>query len=79
MSAYKLSLAAAVKKLLPEVQRQRVHGALQRGVVAKGLTGSASVAGDVSAIFQEPGLPESKEGAGRTSRDRWHKELCETI
>jgi transposase-like protein len=72
-------LAAAVRKLLPEARRQRCTVHLQRNVGAKVPHRLRKrVAREVSAIFQAPGITESKKLLAEF-RTRWHKELPEAV
>jgi len=72
-------LAAAVRKLLPEARRQRCTVHLQRNVGAKVPHRLRKrVAREVSAIFQAPGLAESKKRLAEF-KARWAKELPEAV
>ena len=68
-------LAAAVRRFLPEVRRQRCTVHLQRNVLAKVPHRLRKrVAREVAAVFRAPGLAESKKRLAEITA-RWHKEL----
>jgi putative transposase len=72
-------LAAAVRKFLPEARRQRCTVHLQRNVGAKVPHRLRKrVAREVAAIFQAPGLAESKKLLAGF-KARWIKELPEAV
>ena len=72
-------LAAAVRKLLPEAQRQRCTVHLQRNVGAKVPHRLRKrVAREVSVIFKASGLTESKKLLAEF-KARWTKELPEAV
>lgn len=72
-------LAAAVRKFLPEARRQRCTVHLQRNVGAKVPHRLRKrVAREVGAIFQAPGLAESKKLLA-AFKARWTKELSEAV
>jgi len=72
-------LAAAARKFLPEVPRQRCTVHLQRNVGAKVPHRLRKrVAREAARIFQAPGLAESKKRLAEF-RARWHKELPEAV
>jgi putative transposase len=72
-------LAAAARKFLPEVPRQRCTVHLQRNVGAKVPRRLRKrVAREAARIFQAPGLAESKKRLAEF-RARWHKELPEAV
>jgi transposase-like protein len=72
-------LAAAVRKFLPEARRQRCTVHLQRNVGAKVPHRLRKrVAREVAAIFQAPGLAESKKLLAEF-KGRWSKELPEAV
>ena len=62
-------LAAAVRRFLPEVRRQRCTVHLQRNVLAKVPHRLRKrVAREVAAVFRAPGLAESKKRLPRSRR-----------
>ena len=67
-------LAAAVRRFLPEVRRQRCTVHLQRNVLAKVPHACASVAREVAAVFRAPGLAKAKKRLAEITA-RWHNEL----
>ena len=72
-------LAAAVRRFLPEVRRQRCTVHLQRNVLAKVPHRLRKrVAREVAAVFRAPGLAESKKRLAEITA-RWHKELPEAV
>ena len=72
-------LAAAVRRFLPEVRRQRCTVHLQRNVLAKVPHRLRKrVAREVAAVFRAPGLTESKKRLAEITA-RWHKELPEAV
>ena len=72
-------LAAAVRRFLPEVRRQRCNVHLQRNVLAKVPHRLRKrVAREVAAVFRAPGLAESKKRLAEITA-RWHKELPEAV
>ena len=72
-------LAAAVRRFLPEVRRQRCTVHLQRNVLAKVPHRLRKrVAREVAAVFRAPGLAESKKRLAKITA-RWHKELPEAV
>ena len=72
-------LAAAVRRFLPEVRRQRCTVHLQRNVLAKVPHRLRKrVAREVAAVFRAPGLAESKKRLAEITV-RWHKELPEAV
>jgi len=72
-------LAAAVRKLLPEVPRQRCTVHLQRNVLTKVPRRlRVRVAREVAAIFKAPSLAAAKERFAQTT-GRWEKELPEAM
>ncbi len=72
-------LAAAVRRFLPEVSRQRCTVHLQRNVLAKVPHRLRKrVAREVSTVFKAPGLAEAKKCLA-VIRARWSKELPEAV
>jgi transposase-like protein len=72
-------LAAAVRRFLPEVRRQRCTVHLQRNVLAKVPRRLRKrVAREVGAIFRAPGLAEARKRLAEV-RARWAKELPEAM
>ncbi len=72
-------LAAAVRRLLPEVRRQRCTVHLQRNVLAKVPHRLRKrVAREVALIFKAPGLAEAKKRLTELTT-RWSKELPEAM
>ena len=72
-------LAAALRRFLPEVRRQRCTVHLQRNVLAKVPHRLRKrVAREVAAVFRAPGLAESKKRLAEITA-RWHKELPEAV
>ena len=72
-------LAAAVRRFLPEVRRQRCTVHLQRNVMAKVPHRLRKrVAREVATIFKAPGLAEAKKRLAEI-KARWMRELPEAI
>ncbi len=72
-------LAAAVRRLLPEVRRQRCTVHLQRNVLAKVPRRLRKrVAREVSVVFKAPGLADAKKRLAELTR-RWSRELPEAM
>ena len=72
-------LAAAVRRFLPEVRRQRCTVHLQRNVLAKVPHRLRKrVAREVAAVFRAPGLAEAKKRLAEITA-RWHNELPEAM
>ena len=72
-------LAAAVRRFLPEVRRQRCTVHLQRNVLAKVPHRLRKrVAREVAAVFRAPGLAGSKKRLAEITA-RWHKGLPEAV
>ena len=72
-------LAAAVRRFLPEVRRQRCTVHLQRNVMAKVPHRLRKrVAREVAMVFKAPGLAEAKKRLGEI-KARWIKELPEAM
>ena len=72
-------LAAAVRRFLPEVSRQRCTVHLQRNVLAKVPHRLRKrVAREVATVFKAPGLAEAKKCLA-VIRARWSKELPEAV
>ena len=70
-------LAAAVRRFLPEVRRQRCTVHLQRNVLAKVPHRLRKrVAREVAAVFRAPGLAKAKKRLAEITA-RWHNELPE--
>ncbi len=68
-------LAAAVRRFLPEVRRQRCTVHLQRNVLAKVPHRLRKrVAREVAAVFRAPGLAKAKKRLAEITA-RWHNEL----
>ena len=70
-------LAAAVRRFLPEVRRQRCTVHLQTQRAGQGRL-RKRVAREVAAVFRAPGLAESKKRLAEITA-RWHKELPEAV
>ena len=72
-------LAAALRRFLPEVRRQRCTVHLQRNVLAKVLHRLRKrVAREVAAVFRAPGLAKAKKRLAEITA-RWHNELPEAM
>ena len=72
-------LAAAVRRFLPEVRRQRCTVHLQRNVLAKVPHRLRKrVAREVAAVFRAPGLAKAKKRLAEITA-RWHNELPEAM
>ena len=72
-------LAAAVRRFLPEVRRQRCTVHLQRNVLTKVPHRLRKrVAREVATVFQAPGLAEAKKLLAETTA-RWQRELPEAM
>ena len=72
-------LAAAVRRFLPEVRRQRCTVHLQRNVLAKVPHRLRKrVAREVAAVFRAPGLAEAKKRLAEITT-RWQEELPEAM
>lgn len=72
-------LAAAVRRFLPEVRRQRCTVHLQRNVLTQVPHRLRKrVARDVATVFQAPGLAEAKKLLAEITA-RWQRELPEAI
>ncbi len=72
-------LAAAVRRFLPEVRRQRCTVHLQRNVLAKVPHRLRKrVAREVAAVFRAPGLAEAKKLLAEITA-RWQRELPEAM
>jgi len=72
-------LAAAVRRVLPEVRRQRCTVHLQRNILAKVPRRLRKrVAREVATVFQAPGLAEAKKLLAEIT-GRWTKELPEAM
>ena len=72
-------LAAALRRFLPEVRRQRCTVHLQRNVLAKVPHRLRKrVAREVAAVFRAPGLAKAKKRLAEITA-RWHNELPEAM
>ena len=72
-------LAAAVRRFLPEVRRQRCTVHLQRNVLAKVPHRLRKrVAREAAAVFRAPGLAEAKKRLAEITT-RWQEELPEAM
>ena len=72
-------LAAALRRFLPEVRRQRCTVHLQRNVLAKVPHRLRKrVAREVAAVFRAPGLATAKKRLAEITA-RWHNELPEAM
>ena len=72
-------LAAALRRFLPEVRRQRCTVHLQRNVLAEVPHRLRKrVAREVAAVFRAPGLAEAKKRLAEITA-RWHNELPEAM
>ena len=72
-------LAAALRRFLPEVRRQRCTVHLQRNVLAKVPHRLRKrVAREVAAVFRAPGLAEAKKRLAEITT-RWQEELPEAM
>ena len=72
-------LAAALRRFLPEVRRQRCTVHLQRNVLAEVPHRLRKrVAREVAAVFRAPGLAKAKKRLAEITA-RWHNELPEAM